>query len=151
MDLYKQIETDMRSALREGAAEKLSVLRMLVSAVRMQEIEKNAKSLQESDVLQILQRQIKQRRESIEQFRNGNRPDLAEKEERERKILEAYMPEQLGEAEIETLVKAAIAELGAVNKADTGKVMKAVMEKAKGRCDGKTVNLLVIKYLNPAA
>jgi uncharacterized protein YqeY len=147
MDLYKQIETDMKSAMKEGAAEKLSVLRMLISAVRMQEIEKNVKSLQDPDILQILQRQIKQRRESIEQFRNGNRPELAEKEEREQKILEAYMPEQLGEADVEALVKAAITELGAQTKADTGKVMKAVMEKAKGRCDGKTVNQLVMKYL----
>ena len=147
VDLYKQIEADMKSAMKEGAAEKLSVLRMLISAVRMQEIDKNMKSLQDPDVLQILQRQIKQRRESIEQFRNGNRPELAEKEEREQKILEAYMPEQLSEAEVETLVKAAIAELGAATKADTGKVMKAVMEKAKGRCDGKTVNQLVARYL----
>jgi hypothetical protein len=147
MDLYKKIETDMKTAMKEGASEKLSVLRMLISAVRMQELNKNIKSLQDQDVLQILQRQIKQRRESIEQFRNGNRPELAEKEEREQKILEAYMPEQIGEAEVEALVKAAIAELGAATKADTGKVMKAVMEKAMGKCDGKVISQFVMKYL----
>jgi hypothetical protein len=147
VDLYKQIETDMKSALKEGAAEKLSVLRMLISAVRMQEIDKNIKSLQEPDVLQILQRQIKQRRESIEQFTSGNRPDLAAKEERELEILKAYMPEQLGELEVEALVKAAITELGATTKTDMGKVMKAVMEKAMGKCDGKTINQFVVKYL----
>lgn len=147
MDLCKQIETDMKAALKEGAAEKLSVLRMLISAVRMQELNKNIKSLQDQDILQILQRQIKQRRESIEQFRNGNRPELAEKEEREQKILEAYMPEQIGEAEVEALVTATIAELGAQTKADTGKVMKAVMEKAKGKCDSKIINQFVMKYL----
>jgi uncharacterized protein len=147
MELYKKLEADMKAALKESAAEKLSVLRMLVAAVKTQQIDKNIKEPQEADVLQMLQRQIKQHRESIEQFRNGNRPDLAAKEESELKILEAYMPEQLGEGEVDALVKAAIAEIGASTKADTGKVMKAVMEKAKGRCDGKTVNQLVMKYL----
>jgi len=101
MDLFKRIENDMKTSLREGQSEKLSVLRMLIAAVKTQEIDKNVKSLEESDVLQILQRHIKQHRESIEQFTNGNRPELAAKEEKELKILEAYMPQQLSEAEVE--------------------------------------------------
>ncbi len=147
MDLFKRIENDMKTSLREGQSEKLSVLRMLIAAVKTQEIDKNVKSLEESDVLQILQRHIKQHRESIEQFTNGNRPELAAKEEKELKILEAYMPQQLSEAEVEAIVKAAIAEIGATTKADMGKVMKAVTEKTKARCDGKTVSQLVMKYL----
>lgn len=147
MDLYKRIETDMKTALKEGASEKLLVLRMIIAAVKTQQIDQNIKTLQEADVLRILQRQIKQHRESIEQFASGNRPDLAAKEEKELKILEAYMPQQLGEAEVETLVKTAIAEIGQATKADMGKVMKAVMERAKGRTDGKTINQLVMKYL----
>ena len=147
MDLYKRIENDMKAALKEGNSDKLSVLRMVVSAVKTLEIDKNIKSLQESDVLQILQRQIRERRESIEQFKSGNRQDLADKEIKELKILESYMPEQLGEAEVEALVKASILETGAATKADTGKVMKAVMEKAKGGCDGKVINQIVMKFL----
>jgi uncharacterized protein YqeY len=147
MDLYKRIEDDMKAALKEGASDRLSVLRMVVSAVKTFQIDKNLKSAQEADVLQILQKQVKQRRESIEQFRSGNRQDLADKEAKELKILESYLPEQLGEAELEALVKAAIAETGAATKADTGKVMKAVMDKARGKADGKAINQAVMKFL----
>lgn len=146
MELYQRLEGEMKAALKEGDQVRLSVLRMLVSDIRKFEIDKNTKP-QDGDVLQILQRQIKQRRESIEQFKNGNRQDLADKEEKELKILEAYMPAQLSNAELEALVKAVITETGAAVKADTGKVMKAVMEKAKGKCDGKAVNQIVMKYL----
>lgn len=147
MELYQRIESDMKASLKSGDAARLSVIRMIIAAVKTFQIDKNVKVPQESDILQILQKQIKQRRESIEQFRNGNRQDLADKEAAELKILEAYMPEQMSEADLETLVKAAIAETGATAKADTGKVMKAVMERAKGRCDGKLVNQAVMKFL----
>ena len=147
MTLYEKIAGDMKSALKGGEAGKLSVLRMLVAAIKQFEIDKNVKAPAESDVLQILSRQIKQRKESIEQFTGGNRPDLAEKEEAELKMLEAYMPAQLDEDELREIVKAALAEAGASTKADMGKVMKLVMEKAKGRTDGKTVHQLVMKFL----
>lgn len=147
MDLYGRLESDMRAAMKEGDAVKLSVLRMVVSAVKTLGIDKNLKSVQESDVLAILHRQIKQHRESIEQFTKGSRKDLAEKEAAELKILEKYMPAQMSPAELETLVKTVITELGASTKADTGRVMKAVMEKAKGACDGKSVNMVVMSLL----
>ena len=147
MSLYKNIENDMKSAMKEGNAVKLSVLRMLVSAVKTLEIDKKIKELPEPEVIQILQKQVKQHKESVEQFTNGNRADLADKELVELKILETYLPKQLNEAEVESLVKAAIAEIGATTKADTGKVMKAVLEKAKGACDGKTVNQVVMRFL----
>lgn len=147
MSLYRKIEGDMRSAMKESNTVKLSVLRMLVSAVKTLEIDKKIKELPETDVIQILQKQIKQHRESIEQFKKGNRSDLADKEMAELSILEAYLPPQLSETEVESLVKAVIAETGAATKADTGKVMKAVMEKAKGGCDGRTVNQVVMRYL----
>jgi uncharacterized protein len=147
MELYEKIEADMRSSLKEGNAGKLSVLRMLVAAIRQFEIDKNVKAPAEADVLQIVSRQIKQHKESIEQFNKGSRPDLAEKEAAELKILEVYMPAQMSEADLLTLVRAAISESGAVTKAETGKVMKLVMEKAKGKADGKTVNALVMKLL----
>ena len=147
MNLYERIESDMKAALKEGVAGKLSVLRMVVAAIKQFEIDKNVKAPAESDVIQILSRQIKQHKESIEQFGKGNRPDLADKEAVELKILEAYMPEQMQEEELLAIVKAAISETGASTKAETGKVMKLVMEKAKGRADGKAVNQLVMKFL----
>ena len=147
MDLHERIENDMKAALKEGDAGKLSVLRMLVAAIKQFEIDKNVKSPAEADTVQIISRQIKQHRESIEQFKNGNRLDLADKEASELKILEAYMPAQLGEEDLLAIVKAAISETGATTKAETGKVMKAVMEKAKGKADGKAINQIVMKIL----
>lgn len=147
MELYKKLESDMRTALKGGDAVKLSVLRMLISAIKMLEIEKNLKSPKDEDVFPILQRQIKQHKESIDQFEKGNRKDLADKEREELKILESYMPAQLGTEELLAMVRAAISETGAVAKSDMGKVMKAVMEKSKGRADGKTINQIVMQLL----
>lgn len=147
MDLYARIETDMKSALKEGNAVKVSVLRMVISAAKMLVIEKNLKSVSEGDILQILQRQIKQRKESIEQFEKGKRQDLADKESQELKILESYLPKQLSEDEIKSIIKEAIAETGARAKSDMGKVMKVVTEKTRGRADGKLVSQLVTGML----
>ncbi|MDD5422390.1 MAG: GatB/YqeY domain-containing protein [Candidatus Omnitrophota bacterium] len=147
MSLYRSLENDMKVALKDGNAVKLSVLRMLISAIRMFELEKNLKEPQEGDILQIIQRQVKQRRESIDQFHKGNRKDLADKETLELKILESYLPKQLTEDELLEIVKACIVKLGATKKSETGKVMKAVIEKTKGKSDGKTVNRIVMKLL----
>ena len=146
MDLYQKLSDDSKAALKQGDAAKLSVLRMLLSAVKMLEIEKNSRPA-DGDILQIVQRQIKQHRESIEQFEKGSRPDLAGKEKAELEMLTAYMPEPLTEDEVAAIVKEAVADTGAATKADMGKVMKAVIEKAKGRADGKLVNQLVMKLL----
>jgi uncharacterized protein YqeY len=137
----------MKAALKEGNALKLSVLRMLVAAARQVQINKNSKSVAESDMLQVLQRQIKQHKESIAQFTSGNRQDLADKELTELKILEAYMPEQISEEELRAIIKAAITESGAKTKSEMGKVMKIVMENTKGACDGKLISRLVMGSL----
>ncbi|MDD5495559.1 MAG: GatB/YqeY domain-containing protein [Candidatus Omnitrophica bacterium] len=147
MELYRKLESDMRNALKSKAAIALSVLRMLISAIKTFEIDKKIKEASDTDILQIIQRQIKQHKESIEQFKKGNRADLVEKELAELKILEAYMPEQLTEDELTGLIKEALAQTGAVTKSDTGKVMKVLMEKVRGRADGKLVNQLVSKLL----
>ena len=147
MSLFKKTEDDMKAALKSGAAEKLSVLRMAVAAVRQLMIDKNVAEPSDADVLQIISRQIKQHRESIEQFKKGNRPDLAEKEASELKILETYMPEPFTQDELQALVQAAVVETNATTKADMGNVMKAVMEKAEGRADGTAVKELVMKVL----
>ena len=143
MNLYERLESDARAALKESSKEKLSVLRMLLSAVKVFELEKKAGKVEDREIIEIIQRQAKQHKESIGQFKNGNRPDLADKESRELKVLESYLPEQLSEAELLKIVKDAIAETGASAKSNMGKVMKAVMEKAKGRADGSSVNKLV--------
>lgn len=147
MDLYKQLQEDMKSAMKAGEAVKLSVLRMLISAIKLMEIDKKLNKIEDSDVSAIIQKQIKQHKDSIEQFEKGQRRDLAEKEASELAILEKYMPEQMNEEALTMMIKDAIAESGASTKADTGKVMKLVMEKAKGRTDGKSVNQIVLKLL----
>jgi len=147
MTLYERLENDMKTALKEGNATRLSVIRMLISDIKMSCINKKIDTAPEADIMQILRKQIKQRKDSIEQFTSGNRKDLADKELGELKILETYMPQQLGEAELEALVKTVMTEVGATTRADMGKVMKVVMEKSKGACDGKMVNQLVMKHL----
>ena len=143
MNLYEKLDSDVKIALKEGNALKVSVLRMVLSTIKTLQIEKNIKSLDDDGVIQILQRHAKQHRESIEQFGKGGRQDLVDKEKSELKILDEYLPKQMTEEELMVLVKMAITETGAVMKSDTGKVMKAVMEKAKGKADGKTINRLV--------
>ena len=147
MSLYKRLEDDMRQALKAKDAVRLSVLRMLISAVKMFEIEKNIKEPEDKDVIQIVQRQVKQHRDSIDQFTKGGRMDLAVKETEELKILETYLPRQMTEDELLVIIKGVIADLGAIKKSETGRVMKAVMEKVQGGSDCKTVNQLVMKLL----
>ena len=137
----------MKTAMRESDALKLSVLRMLIAAVRQVQIDSNKKTIEEPDVVAMLKRHVKQHKDSIEQFKGGNRQDLADKELAELKILESYLPEQIGEDKLAAIVTAAIAESGAVTKSETGKVIKLVMEKTKGCCDGKLVSQLVSKSL----
>ena len=116
---------------------------MVLSTIKTLQIEKNIKSLDDDGVIQILQRHAKQHRESIDQFGKGGRQDLVDKEKSELKILDEYLPKQMTEDDLMVLVKLAITETGAVMKSDTGKVMKVVMEKVKGKADGKTINRLV--------
>jgi len=147
MDLYEKIELDIKTALKSGDSKKLSVLRMALSAIKMIEIEKNIKRASTDDVMKVMQKQIKQHKESITQFEAGKRADLVAKEAEELKILESYMPEQLSADELAKIAKEAIAETGAVTKSDLGKVMKLAMEKAKGRADGKALNQVIAGFL----
>lgn len=147
MSLFEKLDAETKAALKEGNALKVSVLRMVISAIKTQMIEKNLKAIDDGDVLQILQKHIKQHKDSIAQFEKGKRQDLVDKEAGELVILEAYMPKQLSEPELEAIVKEVIAQTGLSSKADRGKVMKAVMEKVKGRSDGKLINDLVTGML----
>lgn len=124
----------------------MSTLRLLLSEIRSAEKEKKA-PLEEAEIIQIIKRQIKRRKEAIEQYAKAGRGDLADKEEREKEILEAYMPEQMSEEEIRKAVKTAISELQASSMADMGKVMGKVMADLAGKADGSVVNKIVKEEL----
>ena len=145
--LFEQIQTDLKQAMLKKDVLRTSVLRMLVSAARYLQVEKSLPALGDEDIIHVLKRQVKQRRDSIESFAGANRPELAAKEQQELGILEEYLPKQLSEAEITALVKAAITETGATSKAQMGLVMKTAMSKLAGKADGKQVNLIVMKLL----
>jgi len=145
--LFDKIQSDLKQAMLSKDALRTSVLRLLVSAARYYQEEKSLPALADADLVQVLKRQVKQRRDSIESFAAANRPDMAEKERQELAILEGYLPQQLSETEITVLVKAALAETGATSKAQAGLVMKSVMPKLQGKADGKQVNQIVMKLL----
>lgn len=147
MALKQNIQKELLTAMKEGNELKVSVLRMLKASILKFEVEGERKEATDENILQIINREIKQRRDSAEQFRNGNRPDQAEKEEQEIAFLMEYMPPQLSEEEIFSIVKAGIEETGASAKSDMGKVMGAIMPKLKGQADGAIVNKVVNSLL----
>jgi uncharacterized protein YqeY len=138
--LKERIDQDLKDAMRSREELTTSVLRMLKSAVKYKEVEPGAKALDDGGVLQIIGTLIKQRRDSVEQFRSGGRNDLAEKEEREIVLLQRYLPKQLSPDELLAEVKAAIAAAGASGPKDMGMVMKALLPRVQGRAEGKAVS-----------
>ncbi|MFA5500687.1 MAG: GatB/YqeY domain-containing protein [Candidatus Omnitrophota bacterium] len=147
MDLYQTIDSEIKDSMRNKDSLRLSVMRMLLAAVKNTEILKKVNKLEDPDIISVIQRMIKEHRESIAQFEKGNRMDLVDKEKAELDILQKYVPAQMSESELLPVVKAVIQELGVTSKADTGKAMKAVMEKVKGKADGKLVNQIVMSLL----
>ena len=138
-----KIAADMKEAMRAKDAARLSTLRLLKSAVEYYKIEKKQEQLTDVDVTAIIKKQIKQRQDSIEGFEKGGRADLVEKEKAELVVLKSYLPEELSQSQVEEVIKATIAELGATTKTDMGKVMKAVQAKLAGRADNRLVSQLV--------
>jgi len=128
---------------------KLGTLRMFKSALRYYQIEKKLDTLSDKDVITIAQKQIKQRQDSIESFRNGGREDLLQKEEAEMAILKTYLPQELSNEELEALIKTVIAEVWATTRAQIGLVMKTAIARAAGRADGKSINAIALKLLPP--
>jgi len=147
MKLEERIEKEIKDALKAGEQIKVSTLRMLKSDINKFRLDENKKSLTEGDIIKIVKRHVKQHKDSIEQFAKGNRQDLVDKEKKELEILMAYMPEEIPASELKKIVAEVIKETGATSKKDMGRVMKQVMEKAKGRADGKTVSQLVASLL----
>ena len=147
--LKQQLKDELKQSMLAKDTEKTSVLRMLISALGYFEIQKGGAGYEASDeeVLSVIQKEAKQHKDSIEQFKNAGRSELVEKEEKELKILEAYLPEQMGEDEIRKLVTDAIAQTGASNPSDMGKVMGALMPKTKGKADGALVSRIVREEL----
>lgn len=150
MSFIQRINQDITAAMKNKEAEKLSTLRMVKTALMNFEIEKKGKAnnpettIDDAEAIKVLQTLVKQRRDSVEQYEQGGRPELAEKEASEIKFIEAYLPAAMDEAAIAKIVEEAIAETGASSMKDLGNVMKAVMAKAAGQTvDGKVVSQLV--------
>jgi len=134
MSLKERIQEDMKSAMRSGEKEKLANIRLILSAVKQREVDERI-VLDDTQVLAVIEKMVKQRKESIVQFEAGGRADLVAKESAELALLQAYLPEQLGEAELDALIAAAITATGAASIKDMGKVMAQVKAAAAGRAD----------------
>lgn len=145
MSLSDRINSDLREAMLKKDANKTSSLRMLKAAVMNLEISK--KDFTDADVNALIQKQIKQRKDSIEQYQKGGRADLAKKEEAEIAVYEAYLPKQVDDAQLEKTVRDALSGSGVSSKKDFGKAMKLVQEKLKGSADNKRVSELLGRIL----
>ena len=132
--LKERITDDMKAAMRSGEKERLGTIRMITAAIKQREVDERI-SLDDAQVLSVLEKMIKQRKESLEQFKAGNRPDLADKEAAEITLLQGYMPSQLSAAELDALINEAVAATGAASIKDMGKVMGMIKAKAQGRAD----------------
>ena len=146
MPLKDRLNDDLKHAMRSGDAARRDTLRHLLAAVKQVEVD-TRKELGDADVEQVLTREAKRRRESIESFEKGGRADLVSKEQSELHLIESYLPQQLSRAEIEALARNAIAETGARSPAQAGAVMQRLMPQVKGKADGKLVNQVVRELL----
>jgi uncharacterized protein YqeY len=134
MALRERITEDMKTAMRAGDKERLGTIRLALAAIKQREVDERI-TLDDTQVLAVLEKMIKQRRESVTQFESGKRADLVAKENAEIEVLQGYLPAQMSAAEIEALITEAIAATGASSLKDMGKVMAAVKPKAQGRAD----------------
>jgi hypothetical protein len=146
MSTKAKLTEDMKTAMKAKDTARLSTIRMLVSAIKNKEIDQR-RDLTDEEASAVISTAVKQRRDSIEQFKAGGRQDLVEKEEAEVAVLLSYLPQQLTESEIRDIVKSAIAETSATSAKDMGKVMKVIMPKTKGKADGALVNKAVKELL----
>jgi uncharacterized protein YqeY len=142
MSLKAQIQSDMKTAMKAREKERLSVIRMLLAAIQMREIDERSE-LSDADILQVVEKQIKQRKDSASQFANAGHPEREAQELSEAEMLKGYLPEQLGAAELETLVGNIIESTGAASMKDMGKVMAELRAQAQGRADMGALSALV--------
>ncbi|AMM93917.1 hypothetical protein UP17_16730 [Peribacillus simplex] len=147
MSLLERLNNDMKQAMKNKEKDKLSVIRMLKASIQNEAL-KQRQDLTDDEELTVLSRELKQRKDSLQEFENAGRSDLVDKVRTELVYVEAYMPEQLSEEEISKIVKQTIEEVNATSKADMGRVMGALMPKVKGKADGSLVNKLVQLHLS---
>jgi uncharacterized protein YqeY len=147
MTLQERLGQDIKAAMLAKDADRLNALRMLKSAIGYLLIEKKTETISDPDLISVVQKEIKKRRDSIEQFEKGGRAELAAKEKQEITVLETFLPQPLSPDELESLVRDTITETGASSKKDMGAVIKAVQAKTAGRADGKSISQLVGKLL----
>ncbi|MBU0668393.1 GatB/YqeY domain-containing protein [Patescibacteria group bacterium] len=143
MALKHEIQEQLMTAMKAKETVRVSTLRMLKAAILKFEVEGERKEAGDEDIMKIIQREIKSRRDSVEQFQAGNRFDLAENEEKEIAVLMEFMPPQMTEEEITALAKEVIKETGAKSRADMGRIMGALMPKVQGQADGTLVSKVV--------
>ncbi len=146
MGMMEEITEKLKTAMKEKDSITLEAMRAVKSAVKYKKAE-TGKDPEEADIKKIILKEAKKRRDSIAEFRRCKREDLAEKEEAQLKALEPFLPEEMGDGEIEEIVRAAIEETGAAGKQDIGKIMKTVMPKLQGKADGRKVNLIAARLL----
>ena len=144
--LKEKLTVDLKQAMKSNDRERCGVIRMVMAAIHNNEIAKK-EELDDTDVLGVISKEVKQRKESIEAFKQGNRQDLVDKEEAEMAVLQAYLPQQMTRDEVVAAAQEVIGAVGAQGPADKGKVMKELMPKLKGRADGKDINEVVTELL----
>lgn len=147
MTLSEQLQAALKDAMRAGDELTKRTLRMVISAIRLNEVEKGAK-LDDAGVIAVLQKEVKSRQESISDAQKANRPDLEAESRAEIEVLEKFLPKAYSEAELEALVREAIAETGAANQKDMGKVMKVLMPRLQGRATGDQTSQAVRRLLD---
>ena len=147
--IKQQLQDELKQAMKDQDELRKSVLRMLLSAITYYEIQKGGAGYEatDEDVLSVIDKQVKQRKDSIEQFEKAGRQELADKEKEEMDMLQKYLPEQMSEEDLRTVVKETIAQMGSVTIADMGKIMGMVMPKVKGKADGNVVGKIVREEL----
>ena len=147
MSLQARLSSEIKAAMLAKDADRLSTLRLLKSAIGYEQLERKNGDLSDAEFVAVVQKEIKKRRDAIEQFEKGGRLELADKEKKEIPVLETFLPQPLSSADLEQLVKATIQELGATSKKEMGPVIKAVQAKAAGRADGKSISTVVGKLI----
>ncbi|ASI34778.1 MULTISPECIES: GatB/YqeY domain-containing protein [Exiguobacterium] len=148
MSLQERLTADMKEAMRSREKDRLTTIRMVKSSLQNEAIKLGKQELTDEEELTILSREMKQRNDSLREFESADRHDLVEKIQAEIIVLEAYMPKQLSQEEVQEIVDAAIAQTGASAPSDMGKVMGVVMPQLKGKADGALINRLVKQQLN---
>ena len=147
MALLERLSRELQAALLARHADRLSTLRLLKSAVGYAQIESKTETLADAEVLGLIRKEIKKRRDAIEHYEKGGRPELASREKQEILVLESFLPQPLTPEELEQVVRAAIHETGATGKKQMGQVIKAAQAKAAGRAEGKAISDLVARLL----